>query len=659
MGPAQAGFPDFIRPLPCNTHLTCVLLRQLSACYLALCQCRCRDHRRGCDNQRLRRELLRRDRPSIVDSAIDRYTPRSRGGMSMDGQRFDWWTRALASAPSRRGFLRGFAGMIIGGGFAASVDDAEAASSCQICRRGRCAPRPDGTRCASCGVCLSGACVPDAENPCGACKQCSAATLRCVNRPNSTACGSCGSCVNGSCRSNADACPECARCQRSVTGYSCSSGCSEGQRCCANNECVGADACCADETKCGDECCDRRTETCTAEGCCPRDDVCGSGSNAECCGQAEECLRDSGCCPTLRICRSLESGSEICCSEGELCCPSDNRCKPPSECCDPECSLCETCERGQCVQIGDGSRCTDNSGVCCSGDCRIGEVCCVDTDCSVGAPECGTCVDGQCDRTAKNGQTCGTTGCQVCLNGDCVNQTDNHACTSGSGVCCQGACCEGNSPICCGGTCCTTLLCISDFCCIPGSGFATADASLCCPFGPPCGATGSEECCDEGELCCNGTCKTGCGSECCDNPGDTCCNFTCCPDGKHCCGGTCQDRPCDCDQLCQDGTCCSFGSGCSNEGCCVYANGKDTCYPFGDQDGGPCCDTTTESCCREDVDSWCCPAGLACYPGGRCCPAAYPIGAFNDEMALCCEPGANPFQEPERCVSTTDPGRHA
>ncbi|MEA2586753.1 MAG: hypothetical protein QOF33_4838 [Thermomicrobiales bacterium] len=274
----------------------------------------------------------------------------------MDGQRFDRWARAFAAASSRRGLIKGLAGTLAAGFFAAGGEDVEAARTCQRCRRGVCTFMPAGTRCGVCGTCDgNGGCNVDSGFDCGPCKECSQASHRCENKPADAPCGDCATCQRGRCRKT----------------------CRARERCCPPNTCAAAGVCCPDEERCGEECCERATERCTADGCCPTARVCGTGSGAHCCGEHEDCLNGS-CCPRSQICRNLELGIEDCCADDEICCPSDHRCKPAKECCKEQCTECEACENGECVPKSDNTPCA--SGICCGGVCRA-SACCDDSGC--------------------------------------------------------------------------------------------------------------------------------------------------------------------------------------------------------------------------------------------------------------------------------------
>lgn len=393
----------------------------------------------------------------------------------MDGQRFDRWTRTLATASSRRGFFRGLAGTLAAGLVAAEAQEAEAAPSC---RR-----QPNGTRCGECGVCRNQTCVVDPSVHCDGCQRCSSPTM--------------------TCKPTNDACAVCEKCERDGGAYRC---------------------------------------------------------------------------------------KRLNCGERTHCC--NHRCIPK-------------------------------------------EVCCTDRDC----PECGRCERGNCKpNPAKNGQKCGTSGCEVCKNGKCEPQIDNAGCFDRNGLCCRGVCCAPGKS-CCGGTCCTDGLCVGDVCCdFGGASLSAAEAEVCCPFGPPCGEGNAAKCCQEGETCCDGICCP---------EGKTCADEVCggCPQGETPCGGDC----CDIGTVCCNGVCCKHLESCSLDGCCLTAN---RCPNVGLPEFARCCAApdlcfwdggTTVACCPGPggdngtgvpCSYGCCATGLICDNSCKDFPA--------DGDDCCHVPGLNP-----------------
>jgi hypothetical protein len=500
----------------------------------------------------------------------------------MDGPRFDRWTRMLASAPSRRGLLKGVIGAVAAGLLGAEAEDAEAARSCQRCgKNGQCTPLKNGTSCGDCGVCAGGACVANPSG-CESCKVCNTSTFHCDPRPDATACGECGSCQGGRCRAQKDKCSHCASCTatRDRT-YICKSRCTHGDRCCPDpdNHCVAADACCNDAD----------------------------------CPECQSCV--------------------------------DDACKPNPDNEGKDCggSSCSVCKNGQCVAKADNFECP--GGLCCGGACRAGAACCDDDGC----PECGTCVNFACERTAKNGTTCGNTpSCHVCADGECVSRADGFACIGVNGTCCGGFCCVGNQS-CCSGSCCDGT-CILGFCC-PTTSFAAATideaavaagAEVCCPFGPPCGDGAAARCCPETELCCGGTC---------------------CPPGYYCCNDQCQINDCTCppaQRPCPDNTCCIPSDFCTDEGCCNPSESKPCCgneFATPLHCEGPCC-TADERCCAdaETVDGWCCPTGVDCTLDS-CCPSNMPRSFNCGGLGIYCCPEGDHVLCPDDCTQDFVSGR--
>ena len=132
----------------------------------------------------------------------------------MDADRFDTLSRTLTTPGSRRTTLRALGALALGGGVAASLDEAEA-GKCGECKRkknGRCKKRPDGTFC-SVGKCRDGRCGCATVNDCyefggdgsdgQVCQEskcvCTApGTSRCLNLGGSFG-GACGECCSFTC----------------------------------------------------------------------------------------------------------------------------------------------------------------------------------------------------------------------------------------------------------------------------------------------------------------------------------------------------------------------------------------------------------------------------------------------------------------------------
>lgn len=453
----------------------------------------------------------------------------------------------------------------------------------------------------------------------GGCQRCRKGT--CTPRTDGTLCGNCGVCASGVCVANASRCGSCKSCN--ATTFHCDSR--------------------PDDTACGD---------------------CGTCHGGRCRANKDKCAHCASC--------KADGGNYTCksrCTHGDRCC-EDGRCVAANECCTdkdcPECakcaggtctadsarqgtdcggSTCKACDNGRCVTKPNNTNCP--GGLCCGGACHAGAACCDDDGC----PECGTCVNFACDRTAKNGQTCGTTpACRVCADGQCVALADGSACQGVIGTCCSAVCCVGNQS-CCKGQCCDGT-CIPGFGCCSFHAFAAADVSLCCQFGPPCGEGNAAHCCKEGETCCSGICCPA-GKTCADEEcggcaqGETACGGKCCAIGHECCNGTC----CDHLESCSLDGCCSVDSRCPNVGLPEFArccSGPNHCF----WDGG-----TTVACCEgstgegEVVCSYgCCPDGTICDnrckdflgDGVDCChpPGPDPIPAFCENMQ--CQPSSLP-----------------
>ncbi|MEA2512998.1 MAG: hypothetical protein QOJ59_2485 [Thermomicrobiales bacterium] len=502
-----------------------------------------------------RRDRRRRVRP---------YWLRHRGvtkGDDMDGDRFDQWVRILGGGASRRTLLKRAAGAA-GAGLLAflGAGDADAAGPCQVCHRGTCKPRNEGRSCADCGFCHSGVCVASPTSVCGNCANCNAATLKCEAINEGNGCGTCGVCANGKC-AKVDVCDDCSKCKRSGRGrgitYDCASRCGEGKDCCPGGRCISEDTCCEGYKRCPHGGCCPEAQECTAQGCCDPpsgEEVCGTGDDTICCRGLTKCCRIGEflhCCP-----EDAECCGETCCAEGQACC--DGKCKTPEECC-KDCGPCEKCDR------------SDPPNVTCKPDpVKEGTTC--------GALACGSrCKDGTCT-PIKKGETC----------------PDGHPC-------CGQLCCDGE--------------CLPDGSCCMRGGFFAAEASVCCPAGPPCGDGAAARCCDDGETCCAGLCKDRCGE---------------CPDHL----------------VCGD-ACCVQGETCTSDGCCLRSHRcpASGLLPEG-LAGVLCCagpglcgglDVAVAVCCaagEEICRNGCCPTGTIC--DNRC------RDELGEGVGCCRAPGPDP-----------------
>lgn len=209
------------------------------------------------------------------------------------------------------------------------------------------------------------------------------------------------------------------------------------------------------------------------------------------------------------------------------CCPVCEDCDGPTDkCCD-----------SQCVDVSnDAENCGD-----CGTSCRADQICADSTcQCPSGETECnGVCVDlnsdpancGACGNACTSGASCfdGICGCPPAMtrcDGQCVDLTGNHdhcgscdtACSSCE-ECVDGTCqpmdCENACLTCQDGECVSTC----------GAGLQCCDDGSCkeqcsdCPLDRICG----DVCCDEGDVCSEGTdCIPSACATCADD--EICCN---------------------------------------------------------------------------------------------------------------------------------------
>jgi hypothetical protein len=352
--------------------------------------------------------------------------------------------------------------------------------------------------------------------------------------------------------------------------------------------------------------------------CVPRRDGTLCGQCGKC--AAGVCVANPARCGKCRVCNeSTFACNAQDCGDCGVC--VNDVCKPKSGREGQDCggSSCKVCDNGQCVAKPQNAECP--GGLCCDGVCRAGAACCDDGGC----PECGKCVNFACDRTAKNGQTCGTTpSCHICDNGECVALGDGFACKGVIGTCCAGVCCIGDQ-VCCNGQCCDGT-CIAG-CCIGGSSVSAADTDLCCPFGPPCGEGSNARCCNQDQECCQGECKAP---------------EACCPE----------------ESVCGD-ACCSQEvlEVCTRDGCCAFERGEVACGPGSDPINDSLCCGSDEQCCPFGGEEFaCCPeSDVCCF--GDCCPeGSRCIGDCFHQTGRGCCPGNYPEGGCDACVAA-NPGR--
>ena len=236
----------------------------------------------------------------------------------MEDDRFDDWTRALATSRTRRRF-----GAALAAGAVAALLGRPAGAAAARCRTDR-----------QCSVnfpkCCGGRCRDTSADPqnCGQCNR---------------ICDEDEVCRNGECRST---CPG-----RQV-------------RCGRRRECVDLQTDPSNCGRCGRECllnetCERGECTCSGQRC-P-----GPDGSPKCCPDGATCCGTStGCCPR----------EGVCVNNGRSCCPRTHPqwCDSSGACCQQTDTCCGT----QCCPSG--ATCFNNSLCCPDGSrpCRIGGGCC-------------------------------------------------------------------------------------------------------------------------------------------------------------------------------------------------------------------------------------------------------------------------------------------
>jgi hypothetical protein len=259
-------------------------------------------------------------------------TRTSRRWDTMDGNRFDQWSKVLGAVRSRRTVMA--LALALEGGGLLSLAQGKAAKKkckpkcpeCKKCKNGRC-EKKSGGRCGADGTCENGKCV--CKRACPACKKCNKGT--CVN-DNGAGCG-----VNAFCQGGTCAC--------AAGTWECETGhcCPQGGTC---NPSAG---------------------TCPA--CLPDENVCEGGS--EVCGFTEFQGEDVPC-----VCVTSISGTTTCSSLDV-----DNQCL--------SCTSDDDCEG----RLGEGVPAVCLSAPCFSGQgpCPVGTttVCAID-GCAVSGETAGS-----------------------------------------------------------------------------------------------------------------------------------------------------------------------------------------------------------------------------------------------------------------------------
>jgi hypothetical protein len=362
----------------------------------------------------------------------------------MDSDRFDAFSRSLATGSTRRGMVRLLSALPLLGvllsvadeegeakrhrashharkhhgqqhqrdraGKHAPVHDRQNARKKKKKHKRRCTPQSDAQTCAGrcgkvpnkcgsvvgCGSCQCGVCP--------ACQICDASTGLCQANPAflAQACGLPGQVcqADGVCACEGGSCAAGQRCNGIVCicdATSCPTGCCDNNRACR----IAEDAACGT----GGSACTRCSGTgvtcggggtpgqcgCTSQGC--GGQTCGSVVDN--CGQIISCSGCTGCCDGTTCHEGTSRGA---CGTGGN----------PCQTCDGACDASKTC-----VTCSPTNPCP--SGLCCDGG-----------TCVASCPDCQTCINGACaSDTGQNRTTCQLSG------GD------------GPGVCCNGGCCAG------------------------------------------------------------------------------------------------------------------------------------------------------------------------------------------------------------------------
>ncbi len=482
-----------------------------------------------------------------------------------------------------------------------------------------------GTRCNStCQSCSNGSCVtdscgsgyfalyPDRNASSGStsrscrgrtCHKPQACTDECSSSSSCTKCGA--SCTTGS-----DGCKDC------TGGTTCNSTCQS----CSGTSCV-TDSCgsgyfsgyshnssqgvgstsrrCSGKTCWSDKTCEN---TCTSPSQCPKCGAsCTTGSNG-----CKSCTGGTTC-----------SGSTPYCSGGNCVeCTSSGQCP----------GTCNTCSSGTC---SGGTTCSANSCQVCSSTCGSPRSkTCSDFghQSSSNGLSCPETVRPGCNLTCyREGTTCSANSCQVCSStcGSPRSKTcsDFGHQSSSNGLSCpetvrpgcnltcyrEGTTCSANSCQVCSSTCGSprSKTC-SDF------GYQSSGSGLSCPetVRPGCNLTCYRA--GAGQTCGNRISSSRCESctnpsSCTETPKSRCNAF----DGELCCNGTCKTP------LCQDDDECSPGYNCINDGMCNAFCEASGCPPYSECTQRSDC-LNNNNHCGGNCSGCACTGGQQCSGGQRC-----------------------------------------
>lgn len=339
-----------------------------------------------------------------LDDLLDTSGGELPDGTAMDGERFDRFTRALATSTTRRGIIK-----ILVAGLTATIGRAPVAAACINYGR-TCSSAPD---CCS-GNCVGGKCACAVNKTrCG---------TRCVDlRYDEGNCGACGVvCADGlSCRSGICTC----------SNYGAT--CTTGDTCCSKNCVNGRCDCPTGRKRCGTRCVNTGTDEANCGACgnvCPSFQICKGGACVDCPagqigidGQCVACVPLGGTLPFACSADSLDyccrdaqhqsactdrDGIGICCaSRGAACAGDTDCCLWPADVCYQ--GACQSAPLGDCppgtypcgeecvADFGSNpGRCggcdvvCDPNTICCNGNCcQVGEVC-ASCGCVASAQDC-------------------------------------------------------------------------------------------------------------------------------------------------------------------------------------------------------------------------------------------------------------------------------
>lgn len=434
---------------------------------------------------------------------------------------------------------------------------------------------------------------------------------------------------------------------------------------CATDDptCDGVDDDCdgqTDEDAASGDCDDKNS--CTTNTCNPESHKCENVEKQGPCDDGSACTSDDVCVGTTC------TGKVKSCDDGNPC--TADQCNPVNGKCGYAVNDGKVCDDGDACTSGDlckGTKClAGNQKTCPAGKpCTVG-LCDAKTGaCTIGAaPDATACEDGNpctVDDACKAGacEGGGPKPCKVdnpCFSATCDPQSGNCATSpAGDGSACNDGSKCTQSDVCKGGKCSGAPVVCDD------SNPCTDDA---CDLAVGCTSTFNSAPCDDakpctvGDTCLKGACADGGPKTCSDaNPctADTC-------DAKT---GACAHAPTK-DKVCNDGSKCTLGDACDENGKCQSGKAKDC------DDGDACtvdkCDPNTAACSHPqtpqgascDDGSYCtigdkCDAKGACTPGqtvkcsdgnpctgdgcdaktGQCTFQAFPNGASCDDGDLC------------------------